>query len=201
MNKLNGKFKIGDRVTIHKWYFNNNLPLPQTGTIVDINKFNIDNAPYYIKLDGEDSWGQLNPAWYFKEEEITLIDNNPFTTKSFFTGKNTTPPKTKETPNYEILNLKHGRIALVTEEKVYFFSSATEAAVKESFEEHGEALPEYSDCYIFNYECLENLLSSLEKITGFVNDFAVSVSVFGIGCQEFSLSDLDLVVSTMNSVY
>lgn len=200
MNKLNGEFKIGDRVTIHKWYFNNNLPVPQTGTIVGIDKFNTDNAPYEIRLDGKDHYGELNSLWWFKEKEITLIDNNPFTTKSFFTGKNITPPKTKETPNYEILNLRHGRITLVTEKKVYFFLSVTESAIKESFEEHGEALPEYLKCYIFNYECLKDLLNSLERITGYVNDFEVGVSVFGIGCQEFHLEDLEYVIDTMNSL-
>lgn len=200
MNKLNGKFKVGDRVIIHKWYYNKNLPVPQTGIIVNITKSSMDNTPYHIKLDGKDHWGQLNPTWCFKEEEITLIDNNPFTTKSFFTGKNTTPPEVKKVPNHKIIELGHGRLALVTEDKVYFFLSATEEEVKESFEEHGEDLPEYLECYIFNYEDLENLFNSLNKITGYVNDFEVGVLTFEIGCQEFNLEYLEYVIDTMNSL-
>jgi len=205
MNKLNGEFKIGDRVTIHKWHYNEDLDLkdrlnfPINGTIKEISS----NFPQYgIKIDNlpEEEHKGAHNLWWFYKKEFSLIEENPFTTKSFFTGKNTTPPKTKEIPNYKIVNLDHGGIALVTKEEVYFFLGATESAIKESFEEHGEDLPEYLECYIFNYEVLENLFTSLNKITGYVNDFEVGVLTFKIGCQKFSFDNLDYVIDTMNSL-
>lgn len=207
MNKLTGEFEIGDRVTIHKWYYNeylkplNRLKFPIIGTVKGI-RINIP-TPYGIKVDGipEEEHKGTDNLWWFKEEEITLIDNNPFTTKSFFTCKNTTPPKTKEIPNYKIINLEHGRKALVTKEEIYFFLSATaESAIKESFEEHGEDIPEYLECYISNYEDLENLFNSLNNITVYINDFEVYIPTFKIGCQEFKFGELKYVLDIMNSL-
>ena len=60
--------KVGDKVTIHKWHYQN-IKLPQKGEITNVDGKH--NTPYQIRIEIDHN-GDTDASWWFREGEFTI---------------------------------------------------------------------------------------------------------------------------------